>query len=87
MSEAAIVDGHYMGVGLQGQVAVGICSPALGDMTSVAMDFFAVALSAILSSGIIDWRGSSQLITTRAGVEVDESSSNGKVFVKSSTGP
>jgi hypothetical protein len=46
MSEAAIVDGHYMGVGLQGQVAVGICSPALGDMTSVAMDFFAVALSA-----------------------------------------
>ena len=30
---------------------------------------------------------SSQLITTRAGVEVDESSLNGKVCVKSPTGP
>lgn len=48
MSEAAIVDGHYVRVGLQGQVTVGVCSPALGDMTGVAMDFFAVALSAIL---------------------------------------
>lgn len=48
MSEAAIVDGHYVGVGLQGQVTVGICSPALSDMTGVAVDFFAVALSAIL---------------------------------------
>jgi hypothetical protein len=37
-----------MGVGLKGQVTVGICSPALSDMTSVAVDFFAVALSAIL---------------------------------------
>lgn len=48
MSKTAIVDGHYVGVGLQGQVAVGICSPALSDMTGVAVDFFAVALSAML---------------------------------------
>ena len=52
MSEAAIVDGHYVGIGLQGQVTVGICSPALSDMTGIAMDFFAVALSALLFGGI-----------------------------------
>jgi len=40
-----------VGVGLQGQVAVGICSPALGDMTGVTVDFFAVALSALLFGG------------------------------------
>ena len=48
MSKAAIVDGHYVGVGLQGEIAVGVCSPALSDMTGVAVDFFAVALSAIM---------------------------------------
>ena len=48
MPKAAIVDGHYVRVGLQGQVTVGVCSPALSDMTSVAVDFFAVALLAIL---------------------------------------
>ena len=51
MSEAAIVDGYYVCVGLQGQVTVGIRSPALSDMTGIAMDFFAVALSAILFVG------------------------------------
>jgi hypothetical protein len=48
MSEATIIDCHYVGVGLQGQITVGIGSPALSDMTSVTMDFFAAALSAIL---------------------------------------
>ena len=86
MSKAAIVDGHYVGVGLQGQVTIGICSPALSDMTGVTVDFFAVALL-VISSGTARSRKSSQLITTRAGVEVDDRSSNGKVFVKSSTGP
>ena len=86
MSKAAIVDGHYVGVGLQGQVTVGVCPPALSDMTGVAVDFFAVVLL-VISSGIVRSRKSSQLTTTRAGVEVDDSSSNGKVFVKSSTGP
>ena len=48
MSKAAIVDGHYVGVGLKGQITVGICSPSLSDMAGVAVDFFAVALSAIM---------------------------------------
>ena len=52
MSEAAIVDGHYVGVGLQDQVTVGICSPTLSDVTGVAMDFFAVALLALLFVGV-----------------------------------
>lgn len=52
MSEAAIVDGYYVCVGLQGQVTVGIRSPALSDMTSIAMDFFAVALSVFLFGGM-----------------------------------
>jgi hypothetical protein len=37
-----------VGVGLKGQITVGICSPSLSDMAGVAVDFFAVALSAIM---------------------------------------
>ena len=48
MPEAAIVDGYYVGVGLQGQITVSICSPALSDMTGIAMNFFAVAVSDFL---------------------------------------
>jgi len=55
-------------------------------MASIAMDFFAVARLVEMFREI-ESEACSQLITTRAGVEVDDSSSNGKVFVKSSTGP
>jgi len=45
MPKAAIVDGHCVGIRLRGQAAIGIWSPSLSDMASIAMDFFAVAPS------------------------------------------
>lgn len=48
MAEAAVVDCDDMRVGLQGQVAVGISSPALGDVAGVAVDFFAAALLVVV---------------------------------------
>jgi hypothetical protein len=40
MTEAAIVDGYDVGVGLESQVAVSVWSPALGDVTCIAVDCF-----------------------------------------------
>jgi hypothetical protein len=74
VAEATIVNRYYVGVRLQNQVAIGICSPTLGDVTSIAVD-----LSMLLATlfGQAGTRESSQLITTRAGDEVDESKEYG----------
>jgi hypothetical protein len=38
VAKPAVVDGHDVRVGLKGQVAVGVWSPALGDVACVAVD-------------------------------------------------
>ena len=40
MSEAAVVDRQDVRVRLGAEGAVGVCSPALGDVAGVAVDFF-----------------------------------------------
>ena len=44
MTKASIVDGQYVGVRLSGNVTIGIGSPALSNVTGIAVDFFSTSL-------------------------------------------
>lgn len=44
MAEAPVVDGHDVCVGLEGEIAIGVCSPALGDVACIAVDLIGLAL-------------------------------------------
>lgn len=77
-----------MGVGEGGDVAVGVCAPALCYVACVAVDFFVVLLLVIhmriLTSRSVDV----QFTTTRAGDGLsDVRRWKAVVFSKSTTGP
>ena len=57
-----------MRVGLCGEIAIGVRSPALGYVTGIAVDFFAKCLSANDQAWWVD--GDLQLTTTLASLEV-----------------
>lgn len=87
MAKSTVINCQHVGVGLKCQVSISVGPPSLGDVTGVTMNLFAAALSARIVLMPADCVGSSQLITTRAGERAEDSKSNGKVCVKSLTGP